>query len=71
MMGKNEKLAVLLCSGALFVLGVAALGWEPGRVRTGTLAAVFAALAAIAVRQTIRVTHGKNGNGTEKERRKR
>lgn len=61
-MSGREKLIVLLCSGALFVLGVAALSWDPGRGRTLTLAAVFAALTAIAVRQTIRIG---GGNKTE------
>ena len=65
-MSGREKLTVLLGSGALFLLGVAALGWEPGRARAGTLAAVFAALAAIAVRQTVRI-----GRRNGKERKKR
>lgn len=49
----NKKLIVLLLSGALFVTGVMALSWEPGRPRTTTLAFVLLAMLCIAVRQTL------------------
>lgn len=53
-MQMNEKLIILLLSGVLFMTGVMALSWEPGRVRTLTLGVVLVAMLCIAVRQTLR-----------------